>query len=67
MISDSSSDESPRNNYFYIMGKVGNDGCYQWMVYVISISLWICYGVFNNSVSLLYLDVQFDCSAFSIP
>ena len=67
MISDTSSDESPRNNYCYLMSRVGNDGRYQWIIFLISILFWVFYGIIVTSISLLYLDVQFDCTSFGIP
>ena len=66
-MSQSSSDEEPTNNYSYLMAKVGHDGPYQWIIYSIAITYWMSYGIFVNSIPLLYLDVQFDCTSFSIP
>ena len=66
MISDTS-DEGAANNYFFLMSKVGNDATYQRIIFIISILLWVFYGVFVNSIPLLYLDVQFDCTSFGIP
>ena len=67
MISENSSDEEqPRDNYSYLMGRVGNEGRYQWIIFAISMLLWIFYGIILSSISLLYLDVQFDCTAFDV-
>ena len=64
---DSSEGQVPANNYLSLMARVGNDGPYQWVVYLITILSWASFGLINNSISLLYLDVQFDCTAFGIP
>ena len=66
MISERSSEE-PENSYLLLMAKVGNNGRYQWVIYILLIAYWICYGININSISLLYLDVQFDCTSFNIP
>ena len=68
MISDSSSEgNEPTNNYSLLLERVGNDGKYQWVFYALIAMYSIFSSIIISSVSLLYLDAQFDCTAFNVP
>ena len=55
-----------QNNYSLVLSKIGDDGRYQWIVYALVIMYSAFIGVILNSVSLMYLDVQFDCTSFNV-
>ena len=68
MVSESSSEGSqPPNNYSFLLEKVGNKGRYQWILFLLIIMYEIFSSIILSSVSLLYLDVQFDCTTLNVP
>ena len=66
MISDSSEPVQAVNNYLVVNSKVGGNGPYQWIIYLIILGYWLFYATIANSISLLYLDTEFDCSALDV-
>ena len=66
MISDDSSEQPQPNNYSHLMNRVGDDGIYQWIIYLIVVLVWFIDGIISFSTPLLYLNTEFDCSSFGI-
>ena len=62
----SSSSSSHKLTYFSLMEKVGNNGCYQWIIYSILALSWLLMGICSYSLAFLFLEPGFDCSSLGV-
>ena len=66
-INEYSSSESQALTYFMLMQKVGDQGCYQWIIYAMTVLNWFLSSTFTYSLTFLFLQPGFDCTVLNVP
>ena len=52
--------------YFSLIQKVGDQGCYQFLVYGLVAMIWFLFGISSISIVFMFLNPGFDCTSLGV-